>query len=61
MSLRVNDQRSYRVHIDYGIEGTTVRHEQTYQLHEQQYWYPTTPDPSAIIPPETHGLYPRSL
>jgi len=61
MILRVNDQRSYRVQIDYSLEGTAVRHEQVFQLHEQQYWYPTTPDPSAVIPPETHNLYPASL
>ena len=61
MALRVNDQRSYRVHIDCTIEGTDVHNEQTFQLHEQQYWYPNTPDPSAVIPPETHNLYPGGL
>lgn len=59
--MRVNDQRSYRVTIEVSIEKTEVQFSQVYQLHEQQYWYPTLPDPNTPVFPETNNLYLRNL
>lgn len=65
LSLVANDQRSYDVTIDCELEGATLANgehlkvHQTYLLHEQQYWYPTLPDPNIPVPPETHNLYAR--
>jgi len=61
MVLNVNDQRSYHVVIEAAIQGSNVTYQQSYQLHEQQYWYPNLPDPSVPVLPETNNLYTKAL
>lgn len=65
MKLVANNQRSYDVVIEAAIEGSVlaaggeVKVSQKFLLQEQQYWYPTLPDPAVPVNPETNNLYTR--